>query len=475
MAAATASRPLARDLHASPAGVAVPIRRATAIVLMCWTLGPAPCAPAQPAPPSFELSADELATLAKIADVERMMDRRAEVARDEVLRAYVAQVGASLVPATFRDPRLQFRFGLFRDSLPNAFALPNGSIYVSLGLVAQLENEAQLAAVLAHEVTHVTRYHYFKFSRDARSTAAMLNVLSVGGAVVGGWGGLLAQLGVGTLAVGMLYGYSRDLEEESDREALVAVARAGYDPGQIPALFGRLLIDYDGTHLETPIFYSDHPKLQSRIDYTRRLIAERGLVADASAARVEPYAAPRRRAAAAAIRLALRDDLPRTALAWASDLIRADERSAEAHYLKGEAFRSLGHRPEDLLAAPPSKGEKERQAELRQRRTRDEIDAALAATPAGRAAWAANSEAALAEYRTAQACDPKFAPTYAGLARLHAARGQFAEAVAAAEAFLALAAPADLDRAPLRRLLDEWKARVPSAPPAGGAAAEEHA
>lgn len=443
------------------------LRRVTAVLVAVWVVAAEPRVWAQAPAAPFALSPDELATLATIADVERMMDRRGEVARDEVLRAYVAQVGAPLVPATFRDARLQFRFGLFRDSLPNAFALPNGSIYVSLGLLAQLENEAQLAAVLAHEVTHVTGYHYFKFSRDARSTAAMLNVLSVGGAVVGGWGGLLAQLGVGTLAVGMLYGYSRDLEEESDREALMAVARAGYDPAQIPALFGRLMIDYDGTHLETPIFYSDHPKLQSRVDYTRRLMAERGLAADASAARVEPYLAARRRAAVAAIRLALRDDLPRTAIAWASDLIRADASSAEAHYLKAEAFRVLGHRPVDLLAVPPTRDDKQRQAELRQRKTRDEIDAALAATPAGRAAWAANSEVAMAEYRTAQASDPKYAPTYAGLARLHAALGRYADAVAAADTFLELAAPTDLDRAPLRRLRDEWKART-EAPPKGG-------
>ncbi|MEZ5418876.1 MAG: M48 family metalloprotease [Vicinamibacterales bacterium] len=446
--------------------------RAAAVVMASWWL--VVCPPPARAQAPFVLSSDEVETLGRIADVERMMVRRAQVARDERLQGYLADVGLPLVPPTFRDPRLHIRFALFRDAQPNAFALPNGSIYVSLGLLAQLENEAQLAAVLAHEIAHVTHYHYFTFDRQARSTSTLLNVLTVGSAVLGGWGALAAQVGIGTLAVGTLYGYSRDLEEEADREALAAVARAGYDPAQIPALFGRLLVDYDGTHVETPIFYSDHPKLQSRIEYTTRLMRERGLAPDAGATGAAPYAATRRRAAAVAVRLAIRDGLPRTAIAWAGEMVRQDPQSAEAHYLKAEAYRALGHRPADLVTSPPSAAEKKRQAELRQRRTPEEIEAADAATPAGLAAWAANSEMAMAEYRTAVGCDPKFAATYAGLAQLEAALGHFDAAVQAAGTFLDLAAPDDLERARIRQLRETWMAataRPPSAevvPPVAG-------
>jgi beta-barrel assembly-enhancing protease len=423
---------------------------------------------AQAPPPRFELSGREIDMIAKMADVERMMDRRGQVAADEELRAYVASVAEPLIPPDFRDPRLTIRFKLHRAAEPNAFALPNGSIYVSLGLVAQLENEAQLAAVLAHEIAHVTKYHAFRFDRDYRSTSVMVNLLGLGAAVVGGWGALLTQVGVESLAVGALYGYSRDLEEEADRLALGAVATGGYDPGQIPALFGRLMIDYDGTHIEAPLFYSDHPKLQSRIEYTTRLIKEKGLAADPSQAQAERYQPFRQRGAREAVRLAIRDNLPRTAIAWAAEMIRRLPQAAEPHYLKAEAHRALGSRPQDLLTHPPSKDEKQREASKQRRKTPAEIEAELAATPQGRIERQKNSDAALAEYTTATELEPAFAPAHAGMAQVLATLGRFAEAVAAADRFLALAGPDDKDRARVQRLRDEWKAKE-RPPTVGGA------
>lgn len=419
---------------------------------------------AGPTTPPFELKPRELETIAKMADVERMMDRRGQVAPDEDLREYVLSVGDALVPRDFVDPRLTIRFKVLRAADQNAFALPNGSIYVTLGLLAQFENEAQLAGVLAHEIAHVARYHYFLFDRDYRSTAVAVNLLGIGTAAVGGWGGLLANVGVESLLVGTLFGYSRELEEEADRIALVTAANRGYDPGQIPALFTRLLIDYDGTHLEGSLFYSDHPKLQTRIAYTTRLIDETGMAVDPAMAHAERYRPFRWRAVRDAARLAIRDDLPRTAIAWAAAMIRQEPHAAEPHYLKAEAHRALGFRTQDLLTHPPSNDEKKAQAKARQKKTPAEIEAALAATPQGRAEWQKNSDAALAEYRAAIALDPSYPASYAGLAQLQGRLGRFDEAIAAAETFLELAAPADLERARLRRLLNEWKTRRPVTP-----------
>lgn len=421
----------------------------------------------------FELKPRELETIAKMADVERMMDRRGQVAKDEALRAYVASVGNALIPPDFADSRLKIRFSLLRAADQNAFALPNGSIYVTLGLLAHFENEAQLAGVLAHEIAHVTRYHYFRFDRDYRSTAVAVNLLGIGTAAVGGWGGLLANVGVESLLVGTLFGYSRDLEEEADRIALVAQAAGGYDPGQIPAIFRRLMIDYDGTHVDGSLFYSDHPKLQTRIAYTTRLIEEQGLVVDPAKAQAERYQPYRWRAARDAARLAIRDDLPRTAIAWAAAMIRQEPGAAEPHYLKAEAHRALGFRTQDLLTKPPSNDEKKAQASARQKKTPAELEAALAATPQGRLEWQKNSDAALAEYRAAIDLDPSFPPSYAGLAQLQGKLGRFDEAVAAAEKYLELAAPADMERARLQRLLSEWRARLPTAPGSAASADPE--
>jgi len=421
----------------------------------------------------FELKPRELETIAKMADVERMMDRRGQVAQDEDLRSYVSGVGAELVPPEFIDSRLTIRFKLLRAADQNAFALPNGSIYVTLGLLAQFENEAQLAGVLAHEIAHVTRYHYFLFDRDYRSTSVAAHLLGIGTAAVGGWGGLLASVGVESLLVGTLFGYSRDLEEEADRIALARAAAAGYDPGQIPALFRRLMIDYDGTHIEGSLFYSDHPKLQTRIAYTTRLIEAQGLAVDAARAQAERYWPFRWRAVRDAARLAIRDDLPRTAIAWAAAMVRREPDAAEPHYLKAEGHRALGFRPQDLLTDPPSNDEKKAQASIRLKKTPAEIEAALAATPQGAVEWQKNSAAARVEYRAAIALDPSFPASYAGLAQLEAKCGRFGDAVAAAEQFLERAAPADRERARLQRLLHEWRTKVPTAPGAAASAARQ--
>lgn len=435
--------------------------RAVLACLVAWCVSCAP-ALAQPAvvPPRFELSARDLALLAKMAEVERQLDRRGQVAVDPELLAYVTSVGEALIPKDAVDPRLTIRFTLHRAAEPNAFALPNGSIYVSLGLLAQLESEAQVAAVLAHEVAHVTHYHAFRFERDYRSTAVMVNLLGLGAAVVGGWGALLAHAGVESLAVGALYGYSRDLEEEADRGALTAVNAAGYDVGQIPALFRRLMIDYDGTHVDTPLFYSDHPRLQTRIEYTARLIRARRMAEDSSRARTVEYQPMRYRSAREAVRLAIRDGLPRTALAWAAEMVRQQPLAAEAHVLKADAHRALGYRPQDLLTTPPTREERAREASKKRTKTPAEIDAELAATPRGRLEWSKNSDAALGEYAAAVACDPAFAPAHAGMAQLLATLGRFAEAVAAADRFLAVAGPDHKDRARLQRLRDDWAAKA---------------
>jgi tetratricopeptide (TPR) repeat protein len=229
------------------------------------------------------------------------------------------------------------------------------------------------------------------------------------------------------------------------------------------------MIDYDGTHIEAPLFYSDHPKLQSRIEYTTRQMSERRLTEDPSRAKVADYQPFRYRGAREAVRLAIRDGLPRTAIAWAAEMVRQEPRTAEPHYLNAEAHRALGYRPQDLLTNPPTKEQKQREASKKIKKTPSEIEAELAATPQGRTAWKKNSEAALAEYTAATECDPAFAPAYAGMAQLLAALGRFAEAVAAADRFLALAGPDDKDRARLQRLRETWTAKAGSPPGPGGA------
>jgi predicted Zn-dependent protease len=342
-----------------------------------------------------------------------------------------------------------------RSPEPNAFALPNGSIYVTVGLLSLLENEGQLASVLAHEVAHAEKYHYFRFDRQYKAKSMALNLFSVGATAAGGWGGLLAALGAEALYIGTIFGYSRELEEEADRLGLDSLHAAGYDVGQAPASFRRLLIDYEGLHIDTPIFYSSHPKLKARIQETEERIRKDGLVPDPSRAFPEKYAPVREKAAREEVRLAIVGDRPRTAIATANYLVDRRPDSAEAHFLLGESYRALGYRNRDIASDPLEEVEKKRLLSEKRRLTPEEIDEALAATGEGRAAWAANAASAEQSYRKALSIDAGHAEPHLGLALLYEKMGRTAEALDAVEAFLRLAPEGELQRGRALRLKED--------------------
>ena len=146
---------------------------------------------------------------------------------DPALGRYVQEVGAKLGRYSER-PELPYQFKVVNDSSPNAFALPGGYIAISRGLLVELENEAQLAAVLGHEIGHVTARH--SVSGMQRGT-----LLGVGMAVLSGVTGQSAYgpaaQQAGQIAAQLLdSSYSREQERESDRLGIDYMVRAGYNP-----------------------------------------------------------------------------------------------------------------------------------------------------------------------------------------------------------------------------------------------------
>ncbi|HZI47311.1 MAG TPA: M48 family metalloprotease, partial [Pyrinomonadaceae bacterium] len=93
----------------------------------------------------------EILNQADLLDVR--LERDGLVLADEAANAYLRRVGKSLIPPGLALERVSWRFHALRDPQPNAFALPNGSVYVTTGLMALIDNESQLAAILAHELT----------------------------------------------------------------------------------------------------------------------------------------------------------------------------------------------------------------------------------------------------------------------------------------------------------------------------------
>jgi len=146
---------------------------------------------------------------------------------DPDLEAYVNQVGLRVARASHR-PHLPYTFKVVDDSTPNAFALPGGSIAISRGLLTGLQNEAQLASVLGHEIGHVTARHAVQGMQ--RSSLLNLGLAVLNAATDQTPYGTLAGP-TGQLAAGLIdKTYSREQESESDRLGIDYMVKAGYNP-----------------------------------------------------------------------------------------------------------------------------------------------------------------------------------------------------------------------------------------------------
>ncbi len=215
---------------------------------------------------SFKYNSLDRKLLRQCQEAEEKWEREGKVYHDAEMERHLNDMGRRMIPADFTAEGVEFSFKIFRSPIVNAFALPNGSIYANLGLIARMETEDQLASVLAHEITHVVNGHAFLSSR--------------GDVVAAVPRGIAIALGFGLVA-DMIYviaanGYSRDMEKEADLNGLEYCTRAGYNPRQAPTSLERLLVDPE--HEYKPgmdnIFYSDHPKINDRIEYLTKEIEE---------------------------------------------------------------------------------------------------------------------------------------------------------------------------------------------------------
>jgi predicted Zn-dependent protease len=177
---------------------------------------------------------------------------------DEDLSAYLNSVARGLFPQEILD-RIPFRITVVQDPRFNAFALPNGDMFLHSGILARMENEAQLATLLAHEMTHSTHRHSVRSLRDLKNKSAFFSVTILGG---GDYGALLGNLGF----MASVSGYSRDLERQADEEGLKLMVAAGYDPRESAKLFEYLKEEVVQEGVKEPFFFGTHPRLQERID-----------------------------------------------------------------------------------------------------------------------------------------------------------------------------------------------------------------
>jgi predicted Zn-dependent protease len=333
--------------------------------------------------------------------------------------ALVERVGRSVAPAP-TDGYQQYRFFVLRDPSPNAFALPNGHIYVHTGMLARLSDTAQLAALLAHEVNHVAGHHSIV---DFRATNKKVVASMVLTGVFGGLGGLIST-GLYT----SMYGFSRELEQESDDRAVAALLASPYDAHAVPEIYEILAKDYEGVRPRVATIWSTHPQLEARAARTRGQVAA-APVGERGAEAYDAVALPLR---TMTIRDYIQDDYPRTAIALAEDLAARYPDEPELLGLLGDAWVAMGPLTE-FDEEELSNRERARNASRRMSRTRQERASAALETPAGREALRANLAQARVVYERALALDADFAPAHRGLGEVAEGLG---EPRAAAQAYV---------------------------------------
>jgi predicted Zn-dependent protease len=191
---------------------------------------------------------------------------------DAKLTAYVNDTGQKIV-SQISNRQYDFEFHIIDQSVPNAFSLPGGYVYVTRGLLALTNSQDELACVLGHETTHVIKRHV----AQRMEAATVPGIFALPGAIVGTVsplaGGLLAAPARGVGAV-FLAGYSRDQEREADAMGQELAARAGFDPHAMPAFLDRLgqseSLNSNPHDQRIPTILQTHPQTPQRVTATRQ-------------------------------------------------------------------------------------------------------------------------------------------------------------------------------------------------------------
>ncbi|UCF80949.1 MAG: M48 family metalloprotease [Acidobacteriota bacterium] len=380
-------------------------RKLLAAVLIL-ALFPLPClAAGKGVYEAVELKEREKSLIETVNEYENLFVRRGYRYDTDELNALIRGIAERLAPEP-TDPYIDYRFYVFRNPIPNAFALPDGQVYLHTGMLAVLENEAQLAGLLAHEINHSAGHHSVLSFRSARKkviTSMVLGPLTLG----------LSDI---FLILSML-GYSRDLEEEADRRGFEQALDLGYDVREMARFFEILNRDPEGERIRVKTKWSTHPQLQDRADYIRGMVAEREEGVNFGELKVEAksYRSVTREVALLTVEDLARADYPRSALYLAKRLVEEDDTEAEAHFLLGEALRALGGRGEISLQEEPTKKEKRKTRIERVVLTRGEREEKRLETEEGRENLRRNLDAAQSAYRRALELDASLAEAHRGL------------------------------------------------------------
>ncbi len=418
-------------------------------------------APVETTPPpvneEFKFGQVDLEMLAQSDLLDQRFERDGLVLSDAAANAFLGRVGRSLIPKGLVLERVVWQFRALRDPQPNAFALPNGSIYVTTGLLTLIDNESELAAIIAHELTHVMRRHTYLQNRSNRKKYLTMNIMSAIGSyapfsVVGAV--IIAVTAVAPFVmVATMYGYSRDLEREADLKGIDMMISAEYAPEEMVQVMKLLDKDLEGENIR--LFYNDHPALDERIKYLSSYLGAR---ADKVTSQMELN---RERAAYFRnmvpvmrhnVQLSINAGRLRSAVYHAQRLVDYQSDSENLFWL-AEAYRTLGPRAPQLSERELTNSAMKDAAKKREKRTTEEEERDLLATPAGKEIWERHQQKAEELYLRSLAAENPLPLSHRGLGMLYEKLGRANDALAEYQKYLDLS-PSASDRERIQRRIE---------------------
>ncbi|WP_295538858.1 M48 family metalloprotease [uncultured Thiohalocapsa sp.] len=245
----------------------------TGCLLTLALLLPAPQVASDPLDlPDFGSGADTLLSLAEQRELGqefmKWVRKSLDVSADPLLTDYIQALGRRLVQAS-RETTGRYDFFVVDDPRINAFAGPAGNIGVNAGLILSAETESELAAVLAHEIAHVSQNHLLRRFAAQKQMAvpatALLIAAAVLGAAVDAQAGAAALMGAQGALVQQQINFTRANEQEADRIGIDTLARAGHDPYAMPGFFKKLTQANRVYESGAPELLRTHPVTTDRI------------------------------------------------------------------------------------------------------------------------------------------------------------------------------------------------------------------
>jgi len=280
------------------------------------------------------ISTDEAGLWLIFDRLENRLKTAGNLVRDRRINDYVRGIACRVAGPYCRDIRVY----IMRQPGFNATMAPNGMMTLWSGLLIRARNEAQLAAVIGHEISHYLRRHSVSRFRDIRRKSGFLTFLSM---VMGAGGvGQFAEMARFAL-ISSTYAHSRDDEREADRLGLRLMAEAGYDPREAAKTWDNLIGEFknDQARKKRSIFFATHPQSSERRDALLRMAkkaTESGRTGKVHGQRFHDAVAARRA-------VYLRDELRlgrHTSLETLYDMLAKEEFArGETHFFRGELYR----------------------------------------------------------------------------------------------------------------------------------------